>query len=436
MPRSRRAFIFSSSAQQLSGSVLRHIKKALIGQSFDHTESIGERLTISDPRGQIPAIALRVEYVPPDHGPIADSSIIQIVSDESDIHEIMNRSCSGEANATDATVPSRYVASASWQHGGSSRLEVAVDALQADIVSLLGQFAEYVSVVHPSDESIRARAEQSIEQLVGVPTKELLSAARARLRGTPWLQQWASTHGYQFNMNQLMHNSSIFILSGDPGTGKTQAAHALPGCLAQQISSPVAFIQLSTKIRGKGIQGKGASDILVALSELADMLEKVDIPVILFLDEAEAVGASRAERDLGGGGAQENLAIVDALIVGIDRFFESGRNRGFFVFATNLLRALDPALQRRAWIFEFPRPNAAARKILLEGWFNNILSETELRELFAMVDEHDPGPTAADLLGQIIVPCIFEAAHADSKLGFNAIREKAKNLSPTRSSFE
>lgn len=436
MPDAQNRFTFRSDFQGLTQDLLARVKGVLVGLSFHNPDSIGDVITVSELGDGLPTISLIVESLPPGHATITRYSAISITPGKGSLLEVADSSIPRVGLQGGKLSNSNPASFGKPGAMGDTMSETEADALQSEISDLLGHFADYVSVTHHRNQVACAQGRQSMEELVGVPTAELLAATAVRLRGAAWLEEWASRHGYHFNPGQLIHNSNIFVLSGAPGTGKTQAAYALPGCLAAELGRPAAFVHLSTRIRGQGIQGKGASDILVILSALAELLEKSGTPIILFLDEAEAVGASRVQRDLGGGGAQENLAIVDALIVGIDRFFSKQRNRGVFVFATNLSGALDSALQRRAVVFNFRRPDSAAREKVLRHWLSGALAADELHALIASVNGHALEPTIADLISQILVPSIFEAANANRGLDASALLDRAKQLSPTQSHLE
>jgi hypothetical protein len=77
-----------------------------------------------------------------------------------------------------------------------------------------------------------------------------------------------------------------------------------------------------------------------------------------------------------GSGAQENVAIVDGLIVALDRISARSRARLVLVMATNLIDGFDPAVVRRASIYQFGRPDASARKQIHDDRLGDVLDRS------------------------------------------------------------
>jgi len=122
------------------------------------------------------------------------------------------------------------------------------------------------------------------------------------------------------------------LLQGPPGTGKTLLAKAIAG------ESGVAFYSISGSDFVEKYVGIGASRIRELFQEA-----KKNTPCIIFIDEIDAVGASRAA---GGGqaGQDERGQTLNALLVEMDGF---GSNETILVLAaTNRPDVLDPALRR------------------------------------------------------------------------------------------
>ena len=82
---------------------------------------------------------------------------------------------------------------------------------------------------------------------------------------------------------------------------------------------------------------------------------------ILIIDEGDDLGMSRAEMQA----HHEDRAGLNVLIKEINRLARD-RARIAVVLVTNRVRALDPALIRRAQVILFTRPNAEARRGLFE----------------------------------------------------------------------
>lgn len=412
-------------AARVDPAACRAVRMSLVGQRLDRRESVGDEFDYPGrgPRGQ--ALRLRLESLPAQHLVVSSASRIVILGADDAADEIRM--------TDDAVTPrSRFMRNTtSPTEPAKSNFADLVESLRGVLLT----FADFITIVDPRDVGANERAKNDVAALEGVPSAEILSLMAARLHGNSWLDDWSARHGYALDATHLMRNSNIVVFAGDPGTGKTQLAHASPGYLAAALGEPVVFVQLSTRLRGQGVQGKGASDVLNALEAMGEFLVRNGLPAIIFLDEAEAVGASRVERDAGGGGAQENLAIVDALIVGIDRLFAISATRGVVLLATNLPRSLDPALRRRGTTFNFPRPSRDARISILSRVLGSVLDTGEIEQLNTALDALEPAPTAADLITQLVVPAVYSAAIANRRIASGELIQRAALLVPTPAGY-
>jgi cell division protease FtsH len=123
------------------------------------------------------------------------------------------------------------------------------------------------------------------------------------------------------------------LLSGPPGTGKTLLARAVAG------EAGVPFFSMSASEFVEMIVGVGASrarDLFAQAKKAA--------PAIVFIDELDAIGRSRAAPGAGLGGHDEREQTLNQLLTEMDGFDAS---TGVIVIgATNRPEVLDPALLR------------------------------------------------------------------------------------------
>jgi cell division protease FtsH len=176
------------------------------------------------------------------------------------------------------------------------------------------------------------------------------------------------------------------LLSGAPGTGKTLLARAVAG------EAGVPFFQMSASEFVEMIVGVGASRVRDLFAQA-----KTAAPAIIFIDELDAIGRSRAS---GGpnisGGHDEREQTLNQILTEMDGF--DPRLGVIVLGATNRPEILDPALLRPG---RFDRrvvvspPDRIGREAILEVHTRGVplAEEVDLGVLAATT----PGMVGADL---------------------------------------
>jgi ATP-dependent metalloprotease FtsH len=154
-----------------------------------------------------------------------------------------------------------------------------------------------------------------------------------------------------------------YLLAGPPGTGKTLLAHALAG------ESNAAFIAVAATEFNETYVGEGAARVRDLFAQARGLA-----PVIVFIDELDAIGGHRS---MGAADNTERAQTLNQLLVELDAF---GRRSTVIVMAaTNRPDMLDPALMR---------PGRFDRKIMLE--LPDLESRRAILELHAAERLIDP----------------------------------------------
>jgi hypothetical protein len=182
----------------------------------------------------------------------------------------------------------------------------------------------------------------------GAPTFDDLVLPEHVLASLHRLVSWGRHRDEVHAHGPLQRGRGIAALfAGNPGTGKTLAAHVI----AAELSVELYQVELSA------IVDKYIGETEKHLEQVFEAAEAMD--VVLFFDEADALFGSRSEvHDARDRYANQEIAY---LLQRMERF------EGITILATNLRGNLDRAFSRRmSFIVNFPDPDAPIRRQLWE----------------------------------------------------------------------
>lgn len=194
------------------------------------------------------------------------------------------------------------------------------------------------------------------------------------------------------------------ILSGPPGTGKTLLAKATAG------ESQVPFFSVSGSEFVEMFVGVGPSRV----RDLFATARK-STPCIIFIDEIDAIGKSRAKQSFGGGN-DERESTLNQILTEMDGFNTS--EQVVVLAGTNRPDVLDKALMRPGRFdrhIGIDRPTMEGRKQIFSVHLKKIVTKEDIDFLTGRLAALTPGFAGAD-----IANCVNEAAliaarhHAES----------------------
>ncbi len=206
------------------------------------------------------------------------------------------------------------------------------------------------------------------------------------------------------------------LLVGPPGTGKTLLAKAVAG------EAGVPFFSISGSEFVELFVGAGAARV-------RDLFEqaKQKAPCIIFIDELDAIGKSRAS---GGfiGGNDEREQTLNQLLTEMDGF-SAGNATVIVLAATNRPETLDPALLRPGRFDRqvlVDRPDLSGRLKILEiyGAKVKLGSDVDLKEIATRT----PGFAGADLANLVNEAALLAARNHQEKVTQKDLNEAIERV--------
>lgn len=279
------------------------------------------------------------------------------------------------------------------------------------IVDVNTLFERRMSYPHPD-------ARDRLERLVGLDDHiSRLTKSLGLLVHPGGLKLW----GHEFHpgaerlIDSVLMRPPLVIFGGDVGSGKTELAESIPDAVARQEEIEIDLLPLSLAARGQGRVGEMTQLIAAAFdytvkeaSTINKTKEGSEGAVILLIDEADALAASRETPDM----HHEEVSAVNAFIRGIDRL-ASQRLGAAVIMCTNRYDSLDPAVTRRAAeILVFGRPNEENRRNVLAPKLAEL--GFEAADIDALVNATGPrdgqaGFTYSDLTQRLIPTIVLDA---------------------------
>ncbi len=289
--------------------------------------------------------------------------------------------------------------------------------------------------VYPNDV-----AKSLYERLVGLDDhKKRLLIELKMLLYPEQLEAWSRKH-HKGNIlrvcEQQCRRVPLVLLEGDVGTGKTALAETIGDALARNIGGKarVHFLKINSQVRGTGLVGEMSDLIVQAFVQAETYTASLKRePVLLLLDEADALAASRDTQQM----HHEDKAGLNTLLQRLDNLRLTNLPIAV-IFITNRPDALDPAIRRRAALdLTFKRPGDNVRAEIIKTAIPELnWTEDQIDKLVQRTGSKEPknqgiGFTASDLTNRLIVGALREAFSQDRALRVEDFLEQACQLVPT-----
>ncbi|EDN03685.1 hypothetical protein HCAG_01550 [Histoplasma mississippiense (nom. inval.)] len=198
----------------------------------------------------------------------------------------------------------------------------------------------------------------------------------------------------------VVNSPKVFSSLGPPGTGKTLLARAVAG------EAGVPFFYMSGSEFDEVYVGVGAKRVRELFNQA-----RTKAPAIIFIDELDAIGAKRNERD-----AAYVKQTLNQLLTELDGFSQS--TGVIIIAATNYPKLLDKALTRPG---RFDRrvvvglPDVRGRVDILKHHMKNVQISTDVDT--TVIARGTPGFSGADLENLVNQAAIHASKNKQTKVG-------------------
>lgn len=157
------------------------------------------------------------------------------------------------------------------------------------------------------------------------------------------------------------------LLSGPPGVGKTWTAMAIAG----ELDMDLLFIRWDTLVSSYlGTTGANIRKVFESAQER---------PVVLFLDEFDAVGKER-------GGQNQEVGEMSRVVINLLQNIDMFPPNSFLIAATNHGHLLDTAVWRRFTVVELGLPGESERRRLIEYYAKGLPLQVKIDDMVKKTD--------------------------------------------------
>lgn len=248
---------------------------------------------------------------------------------------------------------------------------------------------------------------------------------------TDRVSKWHKKHHHSklTFFENIVSGTPMVILEGDVGCGKTALAHTIATPLGKLIDKRVLCFETPSNIRGVGRVGEISNRITEAFTLAKSKVKGNDIG-ILIIDEADDLATDREQNQA----HHEDRAGLNVLIKQIDSVGREKSNLAI-VLITNRLKALDPAVVRRATqIVRFDRPDKEGRKEVFKFIFSGTeITSKDIDDLVKATERKDTAYSFSDLIQKVAKQALFKSIEEDKAFDKNFYLKILEKVQPSPS---
>jgi SpoVK/Ycf46/Vps4 family AAA+-type ATPase len=270
-----------------------------------------------------------------------------------------------------------------------------------------------------------ARSQHNYDSLIAIEEqKKTLLNTLSFFFNTDKIDKWHKKHHYSklAFLGNIVEGSPLIILAGDVGCGKTALAQSIATPLGKLLDKRVFCFETPSNIRGGGRVGEISNRITEAFTQAKAKVKGENVG-ILIIDEADDLATDREQR-----------SGLNVLIKQIDSISKD-KTKLAVILITNRLKALDPAIIRRATqIILFKRPDRGGRKRVFQYLLSGTnATEKEIEELTNASDRGDKAYSFSDLVQKIGRQALIQAIEEDRPFDKVLLLEVLNKVEPSPS---
>jgi SpoVK/Ycf46/Vps4 family AAA+-type ATPase len=278
---------------------------------------------------------------------------------------------------------------------------------------------------HPNDG-----AEYSYNSLIAIDgQKAALMNTLSFFFNRSKIEKWHKKHHNSklaFLVN-IADGTPLIILAGDVGCGKTALANCIATPLGKLLDKRVYCFETPSNIRGGGRVGEISNRITEAFTQAKAKVKGENVG-LLIIDEADDLATDREQNQA----HHEDRSGLNVLIKQIDSIAKESANLAV-ILITNRLKALDPAVVRRATqVITFKRPDSEARKQVFQSLLvGTQASEKDIKELTQASDRGDKPFSFSDLVQKVGRHGLIKAIEEDRPFDKTILLEVLSKVEPS-----